>query len=126
MRSPDVIDLARLAEQEPRTAPEPQLFEKRRTVHNKRVDGPFRRFKWLMMVVTLTIYYATPWIRWDRGPYAPNQAVLIDLAHRRFYMFGIEIWPQEFYFVAGLLIMAGIGLFHTTRRAPRLTARKSR
>ena len=114
MRSPDVIDLARLAEQEPRTAPEPQLFEKRRTVHNKRVDGPFRRFKWLMMVVTLTIYYATPWIRWNRGPYAPNQAVLIDLAHRRFYMFGIEIWPQEFYFVAGLLIMAGIGLFLMT------------
>ncbi len=43
-----------------------------------------------------------------------NQAVLIDLAHRRFYMFGIEIWPQEFYFVAGLLIMAGIGLFLVT------------
>jgi cytochrome c oxidase accessory protein FixG len=108
MRSPDVIDLSKLAD------PAPKLFEKRKTVHNKRVDGPFRRFKWAMMVVTLTIYYATPWLRWDRGPYAPDQAVLIDLAHRRFYMFGIEIWPQEFYFVAGLLIMAGIGLFLVT------------
>lgn len=90
------------------------LYEARRAVHNKRVDGPFRRFKWLVMVVTLAIYYGTPWIRWDRGPFAPDQAVLLDLANRRFYMFGIEIWPHEFYFVAGLLIMAGIGLFLLT------------
>jgi len=93
---------------------ETSLYEKHKTVHNKRIDGPFRRFKWFVMAVTLTIYYATPWLRWDRGPYAPDQAVLIDLAHRRFYMFGIEIWPHEFYFVAGLLIMAGIGLFLVT------------
>jgi cytochrome c oxidase accessory protein FixG len=90
------------------------LYEAGRTVHNKRIDGPFRRFKWAIMVITLTIYYATPWIRWDRGPYAPDQAVLVDLANRRFYMFDIEIWPHEFYFVAGLLIMAGIGLFLVT------------
>lgn len=91
-----------------------KLYEKRKFVHPKRIDGPFRRFKWLIMVVTLAIYYGLPWVRWDRGPYAPDQAVLIDLANRRFYMFGIEIWPHEFYFVAGLLIMAGIGLFLVT------------
>ncbi|TNE49562.1 MAG: cytochrome c oxidase accessory protein CcoG [Sphingomonadales bacterium] len=91
-----------------------QLYERQKVVHNKRIDGPFRRFKWVIMVVTLAIYYITPWIRWDRGPYAPDQAVLIDLANRRFYMFGIEIWPHEFYFIAGLLIMAGIGLFLVT------------
>ena len=94
--------------------PPPQLYAKRKAVHNKRIDGPFRRFKWLVMLVTLAIYYITPWIRWDRGPYAPDQAVLIDLANRRFYMFDIEIWPHEFYFVAGMLIMAGIGLFLVT------------
>ncbi len=66
------------------------------------------------MALCLAVYWVTPWLRWDRGPYAPTQAVLIDLAHRRFYMFGIEIWPHEFYFVAGLLIMAGIGLFLVT------------
>ena len=76
--------------------------------------GNFRQFKWLIMAVTLGIYYLTPWIRWDRGPYAPDQAVLVDLANRRFYFFFIEIWPQEFYYVAGLLIMAGIGLFLVT------------
>jgi cytochrome c oxidase accessory protein FixG len=63
------------------------------------------------MIVTLGIYYVTPWIRWDRGPNLPDQAVLIDLANRRFFFFWIEIWPHEFYFVAGLLIMAGLGLF---------------
>ncbi len=100
---------------EPRREHLPQkLYEPRRAVHNRRIDGPFRRFKWAMMAITLAIYYVTPWIRWDRGPYAPDQAVLIDLANRRFYMFGIEIWPHEFYFVAGLLIMAGIGLFLVT------------
>ncbi|MXO65142.1 cytochrome c oxidase accessory protein CcoG [Altericroceibacterium endophyticum] len=90
------------------------LYEKRKGVFPQKIDGKFRRFKWLVMLITLGIYYITPWLRWDRGPYAPDQAVLIDLAHRRFYMFGIEIWPHEFYFVAGLLIMAGIGLFVVT------------
>ncbi len=90
------------------------LYEKRKGVFPKSVDGFFRRFKWAIMAVTLTIYYATPWIRWDRGPHAPDQAVLIDLANRRFYMFNIEIWPHEFYYVAGMLVMAGIGLFLVT------------
>jgi cytochrome c oxidase accessory protein FixG len=89
-------------------------YAKRKGVYPRQVDGAFRRFKWLVMAVTLAIYWGTPWIRWDRGPYAPHQAVLVDLAHRRFYMFGIEIWPYEFYYVAGLLIMAGVGLFLVT------------
>ena len=103
---------------DPRQQPAPpdtsQLYAKRKAVYPRPVDGRFRRIKWLVMAVTLAIYYITPWLRWNRGPYAPDQAVLIDLAHRRFYMFSIEIWPQEFYFVAGLLIMAGIGLFLVT------------
>jgi polyferredoxin len=45
---------------------------------------------------------------------APDQAVLLDIANRRFYFFFIEIWPQEFFFVAGLLVMAGFGLFLIT------------
>ena len=89
-------------------------YAKRKGVFPKAVDGHFRRLKWTIMVLTLGVYYITPWLRWDRGPYAPNQAVLVDLAHRRFFMFGIEIWPHEFYYVAGLLIMAGIGLFLLT------------
>ncbi len=87
------------------------LYAAREPIFPKRVKGPFRNLKWIIMVVTLGIYYLTPWIRWDRGPSLPDQAVLIDLANRRFFFFWIEIWPHEFYFVAGLLIMAGLGLF---------------
>ena len=66
------------------------------------------------MAVTLGIYYLTPWLRWDRGPGAPDQAVLIDLPARRFYFFFIEIWPQEVYYITGLLILAAVGLFLVT------------
>ncbi|WHA39954.1 cytochrome c oxidase accessory protein CcoG [Agrobacterium larrymoorei] len=90
------------------------LYEARKKIFPKRAEGRFRRFKWIVMLITLGIYYLTPWIRWDRGPYAPDQAVLIDIASRRFYFFFIEIWPQEFYYVAGLLVMAGFGLFLLT------------
>ncbi len=96
------------------TGSQGKLFEARRKVFPRAVDGAFRRFKWAVMAITLAIYYVTPWLRWDRGPYAPDQAVLVDLANRRFFMFSIEIWPHEFYYVAGLLIMAGIGLFLVT------------
>ena len=96
------------------TGPNQPLYEARKGVYPKAVDGFFRRLKWGIMAVTLAIYYITPWLRWDRGPYAPDQAVLVDLANRRFYMFQIEIWPHEFYYVVGLLVMAGIGLFLLT------------
>lgn len=91
-----------------------KLFAAAKKIYPKRVDGKFRQLKWLIMTVTLAIYYITPWLRWDRGEFAPDQAVLVDLAHRRFYFFFIEIWPQEFFYLAGLLIMAGIGLFLLT------------
>jgi hypothetical protein len=83
------------------------LYEARKKIFPKRAEGTYRRFKWLIMLVTLGIYYITPWLSWDRGVHAPDQAVLLDMANRRFYFFFIEIWPQEFFFVAGLLVMAG-------------------
>ena len=89
----------------------PKLYAAREPIFPKRVSGWFRTLKWRLMILTLGIYYLTPWIRWDRGPELPDQAVLVDLAGRRFFFFWIEIWPHEFYFVAGLLIMAGLGLF---------------
>ncbi|ESY87149.1 nitrogen fixation protein fixG [Mesorhizobium sp. LNHC229A00] len=90
------------------------MYVARKKIFPKRASGSFRQFKWLVMAVTLGIYYLTPWLRWDRGSFSPNQAVLLDVANRRFYFFFIEIWPQEFYYVAGLLVMAGVGLFLIT------------
>ncbi len=89
----------------------PSLYASREPVFPRKVKGWFRSLKWWIMAVTLGIYYLTPWIRWDRGPELPDQAVLVDMAGRRFFFFWIEIWPHEFYFIAGLLIMAGLGLF---------------
>ncbi|ARE39442.1 Type cbb3 cytochrome oxidase biogenesis protein CcoG, involved in Cu oxidation [Rhodovulum sp. P5] len=88
-----------------------RLYSAREPIFPRRVSGPFRRLKWWLLAICLGIYYLLPWVRWDRGPNLPDQAVLVDLANRRFFFFWIEIWPHEFYFVAGLLIMAGLGLF---------------
>ncbi|WP_323005109.1 cytochrome c oxidase accessory protein CcoG [Pseudorhodobacter sp.] len=103
----------------PDTEPK-SLYQKREPIFPRRVKGAFRNLKWWLMAFTLGIYYITPWIRWDRGPSLPDQAVLIDMANRRFFFFMIEIWPHEFYFVAGLLIMAGLGLFLFTSAAGRV------
>ena len=96
------------------------FYAKRVKIHPKRAQGAFRRLKWIVMAVTLTIYYVIPWLRWSRGPGAPDQAVLVDFAHRRFYFFFIELWPQEVYYLTGLLVMAGIGLFFMTSIAGRV------
>ena len=96
------------------------LYSKREPVFPRRVKGRFRSMKWVLMALMLGVYYITPWLRWDRGPHLPDQAVLLDMANRRFYFFMVEIWSHEFYFVAGLLIMAGLGLFLFTSAAGRV------
>ena len=90
------------------------LYQKRTRIYPKRARGTFRRLKWVIMGLTLSIYYLAPWIRWDRGPNTPDQAILIDIPARRFYFFFIEIWPQEVYYLTGLLILAALGLFLAT------------
>ncbi|MCC6889707.1 MAG: cytochrome c oxidase accessory protein CcoG [Hyphomicrobiales bacterium] len=87
------------------------LYAARRKIYPQRVHGTYRRIKWAVLLVTLGIYYLLPFVRWDRGPNAPGQAVLIDFPNRRFYFFFIEIWPQEVYYLTGLLIIAAMVLF---------------
>lgn len=91
-----------------------QLFEKQEKIYPRRVWGRYRKLKWVAMIALLGIYYLTPWLRWDRGAHAPNQAILIDMPARRGYFFGIEIWPQEVYLLVGILILAAVGLFFAT------------
>src|SRR4051795_3482873 len=95
--------------------PEPDdegpLYVARRKIYPQRVKGTYRTIKWIVLFVTLAVYYLVPFIRWDRGPNAPSQAVLVDLPSRRFYFFFIEIWPQEVYYLTGLLILAAMTLF---------------
>ncbi|NWG53032.1 MAG: cytochrome c oxidase accessory protein CcoG [Hydrogenophilaceae bacterium] len=91
-----------------------KLYKKRVQIYPKLVHGRFRAIKWAAMTVLLGIYYLTPWIRWDRPGAAPDQAVLVDFEGRRFYFFFIELWPQEVYYITGLLILAALGLFLVT------------
>lgn len=103
--------------QQPLSSPDPSLlsyFAKQEKIYPKRVWGTYRKLKWLAMIVTLSIYYLVPFVRWDRGPHAPDQAVLIDLYGPRAYWFWIEIWPQEIYILTGILILAAIALFFIT------------
>src|SRR5262249_30375068 len=96
------------------------LYAGRQKVDPKLAHGRFRAIKWLVMAVTLGIYYALPGLRWYRGPDLPDQAVLLDMAHNRFFFFFLEIWPQEFYFVTGLLVLAALSLFLVTSVAGRV------
>lgn len=87
------------------------LYEAHKKVYPQSVSGTFRNIKWALLAICLGIYYLLPFVRWDRGPLAPSQAVLIDFPNRRFYFFFIEIWPQEVYYFTGLLIIAAMALF---------------
>ncbi len=87
------------------------LYAKRQQIYPKLAHGFFRNLKWAAMVALLAIYYVTPWLRWDRGFGRPDQAVLIDFDGRRFFFFFIELWPQEVYYIAGLLILGAFGIF---------------
>ncbi len=87
------------------------LYASRKQVYPQSVHGTYRRIKWAILIVALAIYYLLPFVRWDRGANAPSQAVLVDLPSHRFYFFFIEIWPQEVYYLTGLLILAAMTLF---------------
>jgi cytochrome c oxidase accessory protein FixG len=100
-----------LANTTPASIEETPLYAPRKQIYPQAVKGRFRTIKWALLAVTLGIYYFLPFIRWDRGPNAPDQAILVDLANSRFYFFFIEIWPQEVYYITGLLVLASLALF---------------
>ena len=96
------------------------LYANRIRVYPKSVHGPVRRFKWAVLAFCLSVYYVLPWLRWDRGPGRASQALLLDVAHERFYFFNVEFWPQDIYYLTGLLILGALGLFLVTSVAGRV------
>ncbi|HZF74882.1 MAG TPA: cytochrome c oxidase accessory protein CcoG, partial [Acetobacteraceae bacterium] len=90
------------------------LYASRVKIYPKDVQGTVRRAKWAVLALCLALYYLVPWIRWDRGPGAPGQAVIVDMEAGRLHFFFVEIWPQEVYFLTGLLVLGAIGLFAAT------------
>lgn len=104
-----------------RKPPEPvPLYATRAKIYPRRVHGSWRRLKWGVLGFCLAVYYLLPWLRWDRGWGRPSQALLIDLPSRRGYFFNIEIWPQEVFYLTGIMIIAAVGLFFVTSLFGRL------
>jgi len=95
----------------PSDAKPPPLYQPREPIHPKLVHGRFRALKWALMGVMLAIYYGVPWIRWPRPGAAPQQAVMVDFSHARFWFGPIHLWPQDVYFITGLLVMSALALF---------------
>ena len=91
------------------------LYQREEKIHPREVDGVFDRLRKLAMVVLLGMFYGGPWLTWEG-----RQAVLFDLPARKFYLFGLTFWPQDFLYLALLLIMAAISLFFFTALAGRL------
>ncbi len=110
MKAPDRLK-AQPAAATPTPAAGQPLYANRQKVYPKAVRGPVRRAKWAVLALCLGLYYLVPWLRWDRGPGVPDQAVLVDMANARLFFLWIELWPQEIYFLAGALILGAIALF---------------
>jgi polyferredoxin len=95
--------------------PELLLEETAAKVYPRSVSGRFARLRWVMVWVTQLVFYGLPWLQWN-----DRQAVLFDLAERRFYVFGLVLHPQDFIYLAVLLIVAALALFFFTAVAGRL------
>ncbi|MEZ5484388.1 MAG: 4Fe-4S dicluster domain-containing protein [Lysobacteraceae bacterium] len=93
----------------------PGFYEAEAKVYPRSVKGRFQRLRVLAVFWLLGMYYLFPWLSWDG-----RQAVLFDLPARKFYIFGLNFWPQDFFFLAMLLMMAGLSLFFFTALAGRL------
>ncbi len=92
-----------------------EMYVSERKVYPRDVDGRFQRLRRLAVFVLLGLYYGVAWMNWDG-----RQAVLWDLPARKFYVFGMSFWPQDFIFLALILIIAGLSLFFFTALAGRL------
>ncbi len=98
----------------------PALYAKHQKIYPQAITGAFRTLKWKVTALIMAFYFITPWIRWDRGEGEPDQAILASMTLRRLYFFNIEIWPQEIYYLTGILVLAAVGLFLATAMAGRV------
>jgi len=91
------------------------FYVKHQKVYPRKVSGIFARLRVLGVFLLLGGYYLIPWLQWNN-----QQAVLFDLPARKFYIFGLTFWPQDFFYLAALLIIAALSLFFFTALAGRL------
>lgn len=96
-------------------AQEQSLYKSRKKIHPRSVTGLFANWRWIFVWLTQALYYGLPWLQWN-----DRQAVLFDLVNRKFFIFGLVLWPQDVFFLAIILIISAYALFLFTAVAGRL------
>lgn len=91
------------------------LYESQKKIYPRSVSGLFSRWRWGFVFLTQLVFYGLPWLEWGQ-----RQAVLFDLGARRFYIFGLVLYPQDFIYLTGLLVVSALSLFLFTAVAGRL------
>jgi cytochrome c oxidase accessory protein FixG len=91
------------------------LYRAEKHIYARGVDGLFTRWRWFFVFATQLVFYGLPWLNWGE-----RQAVLFDLGVRRFYLLGYVLYPQDFIFLTGLLVISAFALFLFTAVAGRL------
>ena len=91
------------------------LYAPRQKIYPRSVSGLFSRWRWVLVWLTQLVFYGLPWLEWNA-----RQAVLFDLEARRFYLFGLVLYPQDFIYLTGLLVISALALFLFTAVAGRL------
>jgi cytochrome c oxidase accessory protein FixG len=91
------------------------LYEAQKKIYPRATGGLFARWRWVFVALTQLVFYGLPWLEWGQ-----RQAVLFDLGARRFYIFGWVLYPQDFIYLTGLLVVSALALFLFTAVAGRL------
>jgi cytochrome c oxidase accessory protein FixG len=91
------------------------LYQKQPKIYPRAIDGWFAGWRWALVWATQIVFYGLPWLQWN-----DRQAVLFDLAARRFYIFELVLYPQDFIYLTGLLVVSAYALFLFTAVAGRL------
>lgn len=91
------------------------LYAARKKIYPRSVSGTFARWRWVFVWLTQLVFYGLPWLTWN-----DRQAVLFDLEARRFYIFGLVLYPQDFIYLTGILVVSALSLFLFTAIAGRL------
>ena len=86
-----------------------ELYAKRLKIYPRQVGGTFASMRISAVLILLGLYYGLPWLTWDG-----QQAILFDLPARQFHLLGITLWPQDFIYLSGLLILLTLGFIALT------------
>ena len=96
------------------------LYRNKGKIHARSTRGRFNSMRWAMVWLTQLVFYGACWLGWTDDGGATRQALLFDIAHEKFYLFGLVLWPQDALLLAIVLILAATGLFLVTAMAGRL------